>query len=252
MREPPSQRPVLLITGGSRGIGAAIAQRAAANGYAVCFTYSSQRERAERTAEALRACSGDVVAVQADVADAAATERVFDAAEARLGPVTAVVNNAGVTGPLGPFPDLSLDVVRRVLDVNVFGTIAMSQCAVRRWLERGSRGALVNISSMASVTGSPHEYVTYAASKAAVEAFTVGLAREVASRSIRVNAVAPGMVQTEIHAAAGDADRPARIAQRVPMGRVGEPEEVADAVLWLLSDAASYVTGAVLRVSGGL
>jgi len=243
---------VLLLTGGSRGIGAAIAQQAVDAGYAVCFTYSSDQVQADATAASLRAQGGSAVAVLADAADPDATARAFDAAEDQLGPVTAVVHNAGITGRIGPFAGADVDQMRRVLDVNVLGAFLVGQQAVRRWQERSAAGALVNVTSIAATTGAPHEYVAYAASKAAVEAFTIGLGKEVAAQSIRVNAVSPGTVDTEIHAAAGEPERPARVVSRVPMGRIGQPHEIARAVLWLLSDEASYVTASVLRVSGGV
>ena len=244
--------PVLVVTGGSRGIGAAVAGRATAAGYAVCLTYVSQADRAAATVEELQRSGGQVIAVQADLSDLSSPDTVFAQAEAAFGPVTALVNNAGVTSPIGPLHETSLADVRRLLDVNVLGTIAFTRHAVRQWLERGTSGAVVNISSVAASTGAPSEYVAYAASKAAVEALTVGVAKEVASRSIRVNAVAPGTVFTEIHASAGEPDRPARVVNRVPMGRIGEPDEIAAAVLWLLSDDASYITGVVLRAAGGV
>lgn len=222
------------------------------SGYAVCFTWSTEEEQAGSTAAGLMAAGGRVVAVHADVADPGSAARAFDTAEAELGHVTAVVNNAGVTDPIGPFTSTSVADMRRVLDVNVLGALVVAREAVRRWDARASPGALVTISSIAATLGAPHEYVPYAASKAAVEAMTVGLAKEVAARGIRVNAVAPGTVHTGIHAAAGEPDRPARVVSRVPMGRIGEPDEIASAVVWLLSDEASYVTGAVLRVSGGV
>ncbi len=237
-----------MITGGSRGIGAAVARGAVERGYAVGVGYAHDDAAAER----LRADLPGIVTVRADVAEPAAVRTLFDTTEATLGPVTAVVNNAGVTGPLGPFRDASADTFRRVLDVNVLGTMLCAQEAVRRWEERGTAGRMVNVSSVAATLGAPGEYVHYAASKAAVEAFTVGLAKEVAPHGVRVNAVAPGTVHTDIHAAAGEPDRPARVVARVPMGRIAEPEEIAAAVLWLLSDEASYVTGAVLRASGGV
>jgi len=239
---------VLVVTGGSRGIGAAITRAAHARGHAVCVAYASDDAAAER----LRAELPGVVAVRADVADPTGVRALFEAAEAALGPVTALVNNAGVTGRLGRFVDAPVATLRRVLDVNVAGTMLCAQEALRRWEDRGTAGRMVNLSSRAATLGSPGEYVHYAASKAAVEAFTLGLAKEVAAQGIRVNGVAPGMVHTEIHAAAGDPGRPERVVGRVPMGRIGEPEEIAAAVLWLLSDEASYVTGAVLRVGGGL
>ena len=239
---------VLVVTGGSRGIGAAVTRAAVTRGYAVCVAYARDDGAADHLCSELPG----VVAVRADVADPAAVRALFDAAEAALGPVTAVVNNAGVTGPLGRFRDTSVATLRRVLDVNVVGTMLCAQEALRRWEERGAAGRIVNVSSRAATLGSPGEYVHYAASKAAVEAFTLGLAKEVAAQGIRVNGVAPGIVHTDIHATAGDPGRPERVVGRVPMGRIGEPEEIAAAVLWLLSDEASYVTGAVLRAGGGL
>jgi NAD(P)-dependent dehydrogenase (short-subunit alcohol dehydrogenase family) len=243
-----SDRGVVVVTGGSRGIGAAITRAAVARGYAVCVGYA----RDDGAADRLRAELPGVVPVRADVADPDDVRTLFDAAEAALGPVTALVNNAGVTGALGPFRDTSVATLRRVLDVNVVGTMLCAQEAVRRWGERGTAGRMVNVSSRAATLGSPGEYVHYAASKAAVEAFTLGLAKEVAGQGIRVNGVAPGMIHTDIHAAAGDPGRLERLVGRVPMGRIGEPEEIAAAALWLLSDEASYVTGAVLKVGGGL
>jgi NAD(P)-dependent dehydrogenase (short-subunit alcohol dehydrogenase family) len=243
-----SERGVVVVTGGSRGIGAAITRAAVTGGYAVCVGYA----RDDGAADRLRADLPGVVPVRADVADPDDVRTLFDAAEAALGPVTALVNNAGVTGPLGPFRDTSIATLRRVLDVNVVGTMLCAQEAVRRWEGRGTAGRMVNMSSRAATLGSPGEYVHYAASKAAVEAFTLGLAKEVAGQGIRVNGVAPGMIHTGIHAAAGDPGRLERLVGRVPMGRIGEPEEIAAAALWLLSDEASYVTGAVLKVGGGL
>ncbi|MFC8191655.1 SDR family NAD(P)-dependent oxidoreductase [Cellulomonas sp. NPDC057328] len=243
---------VMVVTGGGRGIGAAIARRAVADGYGVLLTYAHDDASASALVAGLRGSGGRAVALRADARDPATPAAALDRAEAELGPVTVVVNNAGVTGRIGPFGDVTPDDVRRVLDVNVLGTLLLSQEAVRRWLAAGATGAVVNVSSVAATLGAPGEYVPYAASKAAVEAMTVGLAREVAGRGIRVNAVSPGTVDTEIHAAAGEPGRPARVAGRIPMGRVGTVDEIAAAVLWLASAEASYVTGAVLRVSGGL
>ena len=241
-------RDVLVVTGGSRGIGAAVTRAAHARGHAVCVAYASDDGAADR----LRAELPGVVAVRADVADSASVSALFDAAEAAFGPVTALVNNAGVTGRLGRFVDASVATLRRVLDVNVLGTMLCAQEAVRRWEERDTAGRIVNVSSRAATLGSPGEYVHYAASKAAVETFTLGLAKEVAALGIRVNGVAPGMIHTDIHAAAGDPGRLERLVGRVPIGRIGEPDEIAAAVLWLLSAEASYVTGAVLNVGGGI
>jgi len=191
-------------------------------------------------------------AVPADVDDPAAAAVLFDAAQERFGPVDALVNNAGITGRIGAFADLDVEIMRRVLDINVLGTMLCAQEAVRRWRDSGTAGNIVNISSSAATLGSPHEYVNYAASKAAVDAFTVGLAKELASTGTRVNAVAPGITDTEIHAAGGEPNRVQRVAPRVPMGRVGKPEETANAVAWLLSAESSYVTGAIIRVAGGI
>jgi len=232
-------RDVLLVTGGGRGIGAAIVRAATSRGHAVCFSYLRDDEAAGRLAADLNGSGRKVHGIRGDIADPAFACTFFDEAERVFGPVTALVNNAGITG-------------RRTLDVNVLGTMLMAQEAIRRWGDAGVPGRMVNISSIAATLGAPHEYVHYAASKAAVEAFTVGLAKEVAPSGTRVNAVAPGTVHTDIHAAAGEPDRPARVVSRVPMGRIGEADEIADAVLWLLSPEASYVTGIVLRVSGGL
>ncbi len=243
---------VLIVTGGGRGIGAAIVRLAARDGYAVCFNYTRDETAARTLLRELLDQGLRAQAVRGDIADPDTARQLFDKAEHDLGPVTALVNNAGVTGRIGAFRDVDLSTLRRVLDVNVLGTMLCAQEAVRRWEARGTPGRMVNISSIAATLGAPHEYVHYAATKAAVEAFTVGLAREIAAGGIRVNAVSPGTAFTDIHAAAGEPDRPARIVSRVPMGRIGEPDEIAESVLWLLSDKASYVTGAVLRVAGGL
>ena len=191
--------------------------------------------------------------MQGDVADPAVAPRCFDACErAAALPVSDLVNNAGITGRHGAFADLAIDVLRRTLDVNVLGTMTFAQEAVRRWRSAKIGGRMVNLSSGAATLGSPGEYVHYAASKAAIDAFTLGLGKELAADGIRVNAVAPGTIYTDIHAAGGAPDRPARVVGRVPMQRIGEPHEIAAAVAWLLSDEASYVTGTVLRVAGGL
>jgi NAD(P)-dependent dehydrogenase (short-subunit alcohol dehydrogenase family) len=243
----------VLVTGAGRGIGAATARRLAEAGYAVCVNYREDAASAREVVAAIAARGGRAIAVQADTSGEDDIRRLFDAAEQALGPLHTLVNNAGITGPLGRFVDLGSDTLRRVVAVNLTGCLLCTQEALRRFARRQAEGrSVVNISSIAAATGSPGEYVHYAATKAAVEAFTLGLAREVAAEGIRVNAVAPGTVQTGIHAAAGDPGRPARIAPRVPMRRVGQPEEIAEAVLWLVSDAASYTAGAVLKVAGGL
>lgn len=242
---------VMIVTGGSRGIGAAIARKAAAAGYRLCLTYASRAAEADALAEELEAGGADCRIVQGWVEDPDFAPMVFDAA-ASMGTVTALVNNAGATGRIGAFADTPGDAMAQVLGVNLLGPMLLSREAVRRWREAGVKGRIVNISSIAATLGAPGEYVPYAAAKAGVEALTIGLAKEVAAAGIRVNAVAPGTVNTEIHAAAGQPDRAARMAARIPMGRPGEPEEIADAVMYLVSDRASYVTGAILRVSGGV
>lgn len=224
-------RDVLLVTGGGRGIGAAIVRAATSRGHAVCFSYLRDDEAAGRLAADLNGSGRKVHGIRGDIADPAFACTFFDEAERVFGPVTALVNNAGITGRIGAFRDAEPATMRRTLDVNVLGTMLMAQEAIRRWGDAGVPGRMVNISSIAATLGAPHEYVHYAASKAAVEAFTVGLAKEVAPSGTRVNAVAPGTVHTDIHAAAGEPDRPARVVSRVPMGRIGEADEIADAVL---------------------
>jgi hypothetical protein len=242
----------LLVTGGSRGIGAAIVRRAARQGYAVCFSYLQDGAAAGRLVSDVEANGSAVCSFRGDVAEPDFAGRFFDAAQDRFGTVTALVNNAGITGPIGAFSDVSVETMRRTIDTNLLGTMLMAREAVRRWEAAGTAGRMVNVSSIASTLGAPNEYVHYAATKAAVEALSIGLGKEVAAKGIRVNAVAPGTAYTDIHAAAGEPERPARVVSRVPMARIGEPDEIAAAVLWLLSDEASYVTATVLRVSGGL
>lgn len=245
---------VTVVTGGSRGIGAAVAVRLARAGHRIGIGYERAREAAEETAAAVRAAGSDCVAVQVDTSVEEQVDALFDTVKETLGPITALVNNAGITGPLGRFADTPPAVMRRVVDVNVTGALLCARRAVREMSTRygGSGGAIVNISSGAATTGSPGEYVHYAASKAAVDAMTIGLSKELAAEGIRVNSVQPGMIVTDIHAAMGDPERPWRNPDRVPMRRPGEPEEIAAAVAWLLSPDASYTTGAVLRVAGGL
>ncbi|MGO1053473.1 SDR family oxidoreductase [Crossiella sp. CA198] len=246
--------PVTVITGGSRGIGAATARRLSADGHRVAISYVQASGPAEELAREIAGAGGRCVAVRADTTVQADVDRLFDLAGQELGVVTGLVNNAGITGPLGRLADLSGDTLRRVVEVNVVGYLLCAQRAARQMAASagGAGGAIVNISSAAATLGSPNEYVHYAATKGAVDSMTVGLAKELAPEGIRVNAVAPGIIQTEIHAAMGDPDRPQRLAGRIPAGRPGEPEEIAAAIAWLLGPDSSFTTGAVVRVAGGL
>jgi len=243
----------LIVTGASRGIGAAVAELAATRGYAVALGYRNEREAAELSAERIRSAGGRAAAIGVDVADEAGVARLFERAEVELGPVAGLVNNAGITGPLVRLEALTTADLARVLAVNVTGSVLCAREAVRRMSTRrgGNGGAIVNISSRAAELGGGGEWVHYALTKGAIDTLTVGLAREVASDGIRVNAVAPGLIATGLHAAAGAPDRLARLAPAIPQQRAGTPAEVAQAVLWLLSDEAAYVTGAILPVSGG-
>jgi NAD(P)-dependent dehydrogenase (short-subunit alcohol dehydrogenase family) len=246
------ERGTVLITGGSRGIGAATVRLAASAGHDVAFTYVSQHDAARALADEVQAGGRRCVALQADAADAQAMAALPEHLPPSFEPLTGLVNNTGITGPLGPFASASPETMRRVLDVNVLATMVLTQRVVQRWLDARTGGSIVNVSSIAAALGAPGEYVHYAASKAAVEAFTVGLAKELAEHDIRVNAVSPGTTLTDIHAAAGEPERPARVAARIPMKRPAEASEIAEAIVWLLSARASYVTGTVLKVAGGL
>ena len=247
-------RPVTIITGASRGIGAATALHLAQVGHDVVVNYRSDRNSAERIVALAVAAGARALAVQADVVRAGDVDRLFTVARQQLGPVTALVNNAGATVHIGELADTPVEVVRQVLDINLFAAVLCSRRAaqVMSTLRGGDGGAIVNVSSAAATLGSAHEYVHYAAAKAGVDALTLGLSKELAEGGIRVNAVAPGIVRTDIHAAAGDPDRADRAAARVPLGRAGEPAEIAPAIAWLLGAEAAYVTGAILRVAGGL
>jgi glucose 1-dehydrogenase len=244
--------PVTVVTGASAGIGAAVAVRLAVAGHDLVLGWRRSHDGVERVADQVRAQGRRAVCVQADVSEDAGAAAVLDAA-AELGPLTGLVANAGLTAHLGDLADTPVDVLRRVVDVNLVGVLLCLRRAaqVMATSRGGAGGAIVTISSSSTATGSPHEYVHYAAAKAGVEVATLGLARELARDGVRVNCVAPGLVDTGIHADAGDASRPARMAPQIPMGRAAEADEIAAAVAWLLSGEASYVTGATLRVAGG-
>ena len=246
--------PILLVTGGGRGIGAAVARKAALAGWDVAITYVADEAAADRVVADIQAAGRRGLAVRADTASEEDLRAAFEAVDGRLGRISGFVNNAGVTGQSSRLDSARAEVIRRCIDVNVTGAILAAREAVRRLSTRhgGAGGAIVNISSVAASLGSPGEYVWYAASKGAIDALTIGLAKELALEGVRVNAVSPGMVETDIHEkSTGDAARVERIRPMIPMQRIGRPEEIADAVLYLLSDAASYVTGANLAVSGG-
>lgn len=244
---------VLLVTGGSRGIGASAARLAAQQGQAVCISYRHRGDLADALVAQIQADGGRALAVQADVAIEADVLRLFERVDAELGRLTGLVNNAGVLDQQMRVIDMRAERLRRVFDTNVVGSFLCAREAVRRMSTAlgGAGGAIVNLSSRAAKLGSPGEFVDYAASKGAIDSFTIGLAREVAGEGIRVNAVAPGLIETEIHASAGEPGRVERLKGGVPMGRGGHPDEVARAVLWLLSAEASYITGTVVDVSGG-
>jgi NAD(P)-dependent dehydrogenase (short-subunit alcohol dehydrogenase family) len=242
-----------IVTGGSRGIGAAIAKLLAASGYSVAVNYAQDEGAAREVLAHLTRVGSRSVAIQGDVSREADVLRLFEIASRELGPVRALVNNAAVTGGFARVEDIASAALTQMLAVNVTGTMLCAREAVRRMSTKkgGSGGAIVNISSIAARTGSAGEWVHYAASKGAVNTFTIGLAREVAAEGIRVNAVAPGLVDTQLHAANGEPGRIARLNPSIPMQRAATPEEIAQGVLWLLSDAASYTTGTILEIGGG-
>ena len=244
---------VLLITGGSRGIGAATALLAAQRGFAVAVNYAANSLAADEVVRGIRAGGGTAIAVQADVGDEAQVLAMFAHVDAKLGRLTALVNNAGVVDMRSRVDEMSVARLERMFRINVIGSFVCAREAVRRMSTRhgGSGGTIVNVSSAAARLGSPGQYVDYAASKGAIDTFTVGLAKEVADEGIRVNAVRPGLIETDIHASGGMPERAAALAPTVPMKRTGTPEEIAGAIVWLLSPEASYTTAALLDVAGG-
>ena len=248
-----SDAPVAIVTGGSRGIGAAISRGLAERGHRLCIGYVSEQRRAQALADELAETGADVLLVRADVADASDVEALFAASDAAFGRLDVLVNNAGIVGPRARLDELDAARIERMFAVNATGAFLCAREAVLRMSTRhgGDGGAIVNVSSISARLGSPGEYVDYAASKAALDTMTRGLALEVADEGIRVNAVRPGIIDTEIHASGGQPDRAERIAPSIPMRRAGRAEEIAAAVLWLLGDEAAYCTGTLLDVSGG-
>lgn len=246
-------RKVMVITGGSRGIGAATARLAAAQGYAVCISYVRDRAAANDVVDSVKSNGGEAIAVQADVSSEADVVRLFQTADRQLGRLKALVNNAGILERQMRVEEMDAARLNRILATNVIGSFICAREAVRRMSNRhgGSGGAIVNVSSVAARLGAPNEYVDYAASKGAIDTMTIGLAKEVAEEGIRVNAVRPGIIYTEIHASGGEPGRVDRLKDAIPMKRGGEVDEVAHAICWLLSDEASYTTGAILDVTGG-
>ena len=247
------QAPVMLITGAGRGIGAATARMAAARGYTVAVNYLANAAAARAVVDDIQGAGGQAFLVQGDVAQEADVLRMFEVVMAQAGRLDVLVNNAGILEQMMSVVDMSAERLQRVFNTNVVGLMLCCREAVKRMArsQGGSGGAIVNISSVAAKLGSPFEYVDYAASKGAVDSITLGLAKELATDGVRVNGVRPGLVYTDIHASGGEAGRVDRLAVNVPMQRGGQPEEVAEAVLWLASEAASYVTGTWLDVSGG-
>ena len=245
--------PVLLVTGGSRGIGAAACLVAARHGWRVAVNYASNETAANAVVSEIKKAGGDAIAIRGDVGNAADIVSMFGAVDKHFGRLDGLVNNAGIVDYTARVDEMSADRLERMMRINVTGSILCAGEAVRRMSSRhgGQGGVIVNISSMAAVIGGSTQYVDYAASKAAIDTFTIGLSREVAAEGIRVNAIRPGIIETDIHASGGQPDRPKEMASSIPMKRTGEAEEVADAIVYLLSPSASYITGAILNVSGG-
>ena len=244
---------IMIITGASRGIGAATARLAATRGYAICLNYRQNADAAHALARELSSRRGKVITVQADVSVEADVLRMFDTVDRELGRVTTLINNAGMLEPQAQVSSMSAERIARVFNTNVLGSFLCAREAVNRMSTRrgGSGGSIVNVSSMAARLGSPNEYVDYAAAKGAIDTFTIGLAKEVGVEGIRVNAVRPGLIYTDMHASGGEPGRIERLKDSVPLKRGGQPEEVANAILWLASDEASYTTGTFIDVSGG-
>ena len=248
-----SGAPVLLVTGGSRGIGAAVCRLAASQGWRVAVNYASNRDAADAVVSDIVSQGGEAFAVKGDVGNVADITAMFAAVDKHFGRLDGLVNNAGIVDQPQRVDEMSVERIERMMRINITGSVLCAAEAVRRMSTRhgGKGGSIVNISSMAAIIGSPSQYVDYAASKAAIDTFTIGLAREVATEGVRVNAIRPGIIDTDIHASGGLPDRAKDMAPSIPMQRPGTAGEVADAVLYLLSSNSSYVTGAIMNVSGG-
>lgn len=246
-------KPVLLITGGSRGIGAATALLAARNGWSVVVNYTHNAQAADAVVQQIRQAGGEAISLQADVGDEAQIVRMFEQIDTQLGRLSGLVNNAGVLDTAARVDEMSWARIERILRINVLGSFACAREAIRRMSTRhgGQGGAIVNLSSVAARMGAPGQYVDYGASKGAIDTFTAGLAKEVAGEGIRVNGVRPGIIDTDIHASGGLPNRARELASQIPMQRAGSAAEVAESIVWLLSDAASYVTGTTIEVTGG-
>jgi NAD(P)-dependent dehydrogenase (short-subunit alcohol dehydrogenase family) len=245
--------PTLIITGASRGIGAAIALKAAQSEYQIVVNYAKDQKAAGQVVDQIRKSGGKAIAIRADVSIESEVIRLFQEAEGLLGPIYGLVNNAGITGGFARVDETTQPILERLMAVNVIGPMLCLREAVKRMSTRYGHagGSIVNISSLAARTGGAGEWVHYAATKGAINTLTIGLAKEVANEGIRVNAVSPGLIETDLHAAAGAPDRPVRLSSTIPMRRPGTPDEIAGGVLWLLSPEASYVTGTILEIGGG-
>ena len=244
---------VLLVTGASRGIGAETARLAAQSGYAVAINYHNSETQAQQLLDSILASGQFAIAVRADIANASEVQNMFETVDQKLGPLTALVNNAGILEPQSVFENISLQRLQRVFRTNVEGSFLCAQQAIKRMSTKhgGVGGSIVNLSSRAAPLGSPHEYIDYAASKGAIDTMTIGLSKELGDQGIRVNAVRPGLIYTDMHASGGEAGRVDRLKGGVPMQRGGLPLEVAKAIMWLVSEEASYTTGSFIDVSGG-
>ena len=247
------EKKVVLITGGGRGIGAATARLAHQKGWSVCINYRNNNAAAEKMVDEINESGGVAVSVQADVSTEEGVISLFDAVDDEFGRVHALINNAGVIAPQSPLVDISVERLHKIFDTNVIGSFLCAREAIKRMsMSRGGcGGSIINVSSAASRIGSPHEFIDYAASKGAIDTMTIGLSKEVAEEGIRVNAVRPGLIETEMHFDAGDINRPQKLKEFIPLKRSGSASEVANAIVWLMSDEASYVTGAFVDVAGG-